>query len=113
MTEVITEQQVQLLSAFLETVKEDPRIGTAHISLYVSLIGLWWEKSFERPLSVFSYEIMPRCKIAGTATYHRNIKELHDYGYIKYIPSYNHFQGSLVYFVPLPSVVQLTHKRVI
>ena len=97
------EEQMELLSAFLESVKDDPRIGTAHISLYVSLIRLWGERSFAKPLYVFSHEIMPMCKIAGTATYHRSIRDLHEYGYIKYIPSYNHFLGSLVYFVPLTS----------
>ena len=105
-------QQVEMLNAFLERVKEDPRIGTTHISLYVSLIGLWQDKGFEKPLSVFSHEMMPRCKISGSATYHRNIRELHDFGYIKYIPSYNHFLGSLVYFVPIGSCLSFTNKRI-
>lgn len=109
---IITERQVQLLSNFLEAVRDDPRIGPAHISLYLSLIGFWSEKNFESPLSVFSYEIMPLCKIAGSATYHRSIKELHEYGYIKYVPSYNHFLGSLVYFVPMPSGLLCTDKRI-
>ncbi|HRN55636.1 MAG TPA: hypothetical protein PLL71_04260 [Agriterribacter sp.] len=112
MAKIVSELHVQLLGAFLKAVREDPRISTAHISLYVSLISLWRERSFDRPLYVFSHEIMPRCKIAGTATYHRSIKELHEYGYIKYVPSYNHFLGSLVYFVPIPSGLLLTDKRI-
>jgi hypothetical protein len=102
---IITGDQAQLLSAFMETIRDDPRIGPAHISLYVSLISHWYEKNFENPLYVFSHEIMPLCKISGTATYHRSIKELHRYGYIRYVPSYNHFLGSLVYFIPIPQTI--------
>jgi hypothetical protein len=109
---IITEQQTRLLSAFMESAKDDPRIGTGHISLYVSLVGLWWEKSFEKPLSVFSHEIMPLCKIAGSATYHRSIKELHEYGYIQYTASYNHFLGSLINFIPAQSTLPVPNKPI-
>lgn len=111
-SKIITKQQTQLLNAFMEAAKDDPRIGTGHISLYLSLIGIWGEKKFENPLSVFSHEIMPLCKIAGSATYHRSIKELHEYGYIQYTASYNHFLGSLVYFVPIAAELPVTHKRI-
>jgi hypothetical protein len=90
-----------LLSAFMESVKDDPRINAAHISLYVSLLYHWQEKGYENPLQVFRQEVLPLCKISGTATYHRSIKELQEYGYIRYIPSYNHFLGSLVYILPI------------
>jgi hypothetical protein len=89
--------QLELLSTFIQSVKDDPRINPVHISLYVSLVSHWYANGQENPLSVFSREIMPVCKISGSATYHRSIRELHEYGYIKYVPSYNHFLGSLVY----------------
>ncbi len=85
------------LFLFLKTASEDPRIGPIHISLYAALIGLWEQKNKENPLTIFSKDIMSLCKISGVATYHRSIRELHQYGYIKYVPSYNHFIGSLVY----------------
>jgi hypothetical protein len=34
---------------------------------------------------------MEAAKIIGLATYHRCTKELHTYGYISYLPSYNKF----------------------
>lgn len=95
---VLSADIAELLNAFMEAVREDPRIGTSHISLYVTLVSCWHEKHFEYPLSVFARELMPLCKISGTGTYHRCIRELHEYGYISYQPSYNHFLGSLVYF---------------
>ena len=88
---------MQQLFHFLKAASEDPRIGPVHISLYAALLGLWEQKSKENPFSVFSWEVMPFCKISGVATYHRSIRELHQYGYIKYVPSYNHFLGSSIY----------------
>ena len=83
---------------FLLAAKEDARISPVHISLYTALLLLRQEMD-QHPLCVFSHQVMPLCKISGSATYHKSIRELHNYGYIKYVPSYNHFLGSLVYLV--------------
>lgn len=91
----------QLMSDFMKAIKDDPRITTVHISLYFSLIWYWYEREYKNPVSIFSHEIMPQCKISGVATYHRSIRELNEYGYIRYIPSYNHFLRSLVYILIL------------
>lgn len=85
------------LCSFLDAAKEDARINAIHISVYTALIFYCQNKQYRHPVAVFSYEIMPLCKVSGTATYHRSIRELHLYGYIRYVPSYNHFLGSLVY----------------
>jgi len=86
-----------MLLKFMGRVKEDPRIGPLHISIYVSLVAIWMDRGGAHPLSVFAHEVMPYCKITGPATYHRTLRQLHEYGYIKYVPSYNHFLGSLIY----------------
>jgi hypothetical protein len=39
---------------------------------------------------------MRLAKISGVATYHKAIRELDEYGYIDYKPSYNHNKGSLI-----------------
>jgi hypothetical protein len=82
----------------LKAVEEDPRISTAHISVYLALWKRWVDKGYEQPLSFFRVELVAVCKIASFNTYYKIIRELHEYGYIRYIPSYNHFLGSLVYF---------------
>lgn len=87
----------ELLNNFIVKAKEDGRISTAHISLYVSLLTLWLERNCTHPLSVFSHEVMPYCKISGPATYHKCMRQLDEYGYIRYVPSHNHLLGSLVY----------------
>ncbi len=40
---------------------------------------------------------MRLAKISGIATYHKSIRELNDFEYIKYQPSYNHFSKSVIY----------------
>jgi hypothetical protein len=88
--------EMGLMVKFIIAVKDDPRIGVTHIGLYAALVTLWQLRK-EHPLPVFSHEVMPYCKLFGPATYHRNIRQLAEYGYIKYVPSHNHFLASLVY----------------
>lgn len=87
---------VQQAVGFFSAAKKDPRIGPAHISLYMSLLYCYREQGIN-PVYIFSVQLMPLAKIAGPATYHRAIRELHALGYIKYVPSYYHLLGSLVY----------------
>lgn len=87
------------LHSFLSAVEDDPRITTAHISVYVSLWKKWKDSGAAGPLSFFRTELAGLCKISSYNTFHKAIRQLHEYGYIKYVPSYNHFLGSLVYFI--------------
>ena len=89
----------ELVGQFLETASQDPRIGPLHISLYTTLLVLWGKREKDVALFLFSREVMPLCKIYGVATYHRCIRDLHEWGYIVYEPSYNHFVGSRVELV--------------
>jgi hypothetical protein len=86
-------------SQFLEKASGDPRIGPLHISLYTTLLVLWGKRENDKPLFLFSREVMPLCKIYGAATYNRCIRDLHQWGYIVYVASYNHFKGSKVQLV--------------
>ena len=97
--ELVSQASEKLFSSFMEAVRDDPRINAIHISLYFSLLHYGLGVKGENPVSVFSHEIMPLCKVSGAATYYRSIRELHEYGNIKYLPSYNHFLGSMVYFI--------------
>jgi hypothetical protein len=91
------------LRSFLKDIEEDARISSAHISVYIALWKKLVDNNYEQPLSFFRAELIPVCKISGLNTYHKIIRQLHEYGYIKYIPSYNHFLGSLVYFTDVES----------
>lgn len=87
------------LSDFFEAVRSDGRISTTHISIYAALLQYRKQQGFINPIQVFSREIMDIAKISSSITYHRCVRALSDYGYIKYEPSYNRKKGSRVYFV--------------
>jgi replication initiation and membrane attachment protein DnaB len=93
--------ELKPLSNFFIAIQDDPCINTTHISLYMALLQFWTSHDNTNPISIFGREIMQICKISGPATYHKCIKELNDYGYIKYIPSYYRNKRSLVYFLKI------------
>ena len=85
------------LYQFLRSIREDGRIGPTHISLFVAILQYAEERGMHNPICVFSKDLMPSAKISTMGTYNKNMWELHEYGYIRYIPSYNHFLGSLIF----------------
>ncbi|WP_205514348.1 hypothetical protein [Longitalea arenae] len=86
-----------LLIEFLRAAAEDPRIGPVHISLYVAILHQYKLQEYKLPISVYSRDLMRLAKISASNTYHKYIQELHRYGFIQYLPSYNPVSGSSVY----------------
>jgi len=82
-------EPIMELTNFYTAIKEDHRIGTTHISLYMSLFQFYNLNRFCNPVEITRTSLMEVAKINGLATYHKCIKDLHDFGYIQYIPSYN------------------------
>lgn len=89
--------QVEQLTAFYRAIAVDSRIGSTHISTYMALFQYWNLNQFQNPVSITRQEVMQIAKITGRATYHKCIRELEEFGYIKYVPSFNPFLKSLVY----------------
>ena len=88
--------KIPLTKDFFTAIIHDPRISPTHISLYMALLH-WSEiKGDMNPIYVFSREIMPIAKFSSVATYHRLIRELHEYGYVRYDPTHHPFVGSRV-----------------
>ncbi len=87
------------LSDFFSAIETDPRISITHIGIYAALLQYWSEHHFENPVHVFSYDIMRIAKISASTTFHKAIRELSEYGYIKYEPSFKRNKGSKVYFI--------------
>lgn len=90
--------QVNELSAFFEAIRDDNRISPTHIALFMALFQCWHQQAFQTPVHISRREIMALAKISGLATYHRCIKELDQYGYIRYTPSFHPAKRSLVIF---------------
>jgi hypothetical protein len=87
---------IRHLSGFFERISIDERLNPTHISLYMALFQMWNLNRFTNPISISRSEIMRLSKIYSNATYHKCIRELHEYEYIQYLPSYNPFKGSLI-----------------
>ena len=86
-------------SEFFAAIADDPRINTTHVCLYMALLQYWKEEGFICPVYVFSHNMMQRAKILSSTTYHRSIRDLNDFGYIRYVPSFKKNQGSKIYMV--------------
>lgn len=84
------------LTGFFERIAIDERLNPTHISLYMALFQMWNMNRFVNPISISRSEMMRLSKIYSNATYHKCIRELHEYEYIQYLPSYNPFKGSLI-----------------
>jgi hypothetical protein len=82
-------EEVKELTSFFSAIREDHRIGTSHISLYMALFQLYNLNRFKNPISVNRSSIMKIAKIFGVATYHKCMRDLTEFGYINYEPSFN------------------------
>lgn len=91
------------LNGFFQRVAADDRLNPTHVSLYMAIFQYWNAGHFHNPVSISRQELMRISKICAKATYHKCIKDLHHFGYIQYMPSYNPFKGSLVFLFDLQS----------
>jgi len=85
------------ITEFYEAIADDGRISVTHVSLYMALLYKWNLDGFKNPISINRETIMKMAKISARHTYNTCINQLHDYGYIKYIPSSNPLSGSVVH----------------
>ena len=90
---------IRHLTGFFDLVVQDERLNPTHISLYIALFQYWNVNRFKNPISISRSEIMRVSKISAKATYHKCMRDLHQFGYVRYDPSYNPFRGSLVHLV--------------
>lgn len=84
------------LNAVFEEFRKDTRLNATHITLYVGLFQLWNLYKFKERFFVDRNELMKLSKIGSKNTYHKCIKELNHWKYIRYLPSHNPFKGSEV-----------------
>lgn len=87
------------LSDFFEAIEADGRISITHIGIYAALLQYRMQVGFINPIQVFSREIMSIAKISSAITYHKCVRDLSEYGYIRYEPSFSHTKGSRIFFV--------------
>lgn len=73
--------------SFYQKAGADHRISPVHISLYFTLLNevIISGKDFILPVRD---HLMSAAKISSSVTYHRCLRELHEYGYLDYRPSF-------------------------
>ncbi|RZJ91485.1 MAG: hypothetical protein EOO20_04830 [Chryseobacterium sp.] len=91
-------ENLKPLSDFFSAIEKDFRISTTHIAIYAALLKYRTDRGFINPIRVFRYEVTVIAKVSSAYTYHKCIRELNDYGYLKYEPSMKKNQGSKIYF---------------
>jgi len=77
--------------------KDDQRISPWHISLYIALFQIWNSVRFKGEINIRREELMSLSKIGSANTYTKCLKQLNDWGYIKYTPSKSRFISSKVH----------------
>lgn len=87
-------EKLKPLADFLEKIERDSRIRTTHIAVYITLYQNWITNDCPEQILVSSKLLMPLAKISSNATWHKAIRGLHEYGYIKYCPTFNKMDKS-------------------
>ncbi len=86
------------IAEFMSAIRNDARIGTTHIALYVALYDLWLKRKKAGFLDLYPEQVMKSAKILSRSTYLQAIRCLHDGGYLIYEPSYSCRRRSRVRF---------------
>jgi hypothetical protein len=94
-------EPVKELSAFYANIRDDHRIGPTHISLYMAIFQLYNRNGFQNPVRTNRALLMGMAKIAGLATFHKCIQDLHELGYVQYVASHDHRVMSAVFILDL------------
>jgi hypothetical protein len=89
-------EKQEYLLAFFDRAMKDLRINKTHLAVYMALYYLWSQQRFEGNVIGYSSQLMELAKISTRATYYTVIRQLHDYGYIKYQPSFYKKYGSVI-----------------
>ena len=87
---------IRHLNGFFSRLSQDERMTPFHLSLYMALFQLWNLNRFKNPFSISRDETMHLSLIGSVNTYARCIKQLQEWGYIRYVPTANNYFGSQV-----------------
>ncbi len=84
------------LNAVFELFNKDFRIKQGHITLYLAFFQKWNREFFKKTITINREWIMEKAKFKSKTTYHNYLKDLNDWGYLQYYPSYHPARGSKV-----------------
>ena len=73
---------IRHLNAFFTVIRNDKRLTSAHVSLYMAMFQYWNFNRFQNPFTIHRDVMLSLSKIGSKNTYHKCLKELHLAGYI-------------------------------
>ena len=76
------------LNGMLETFGKDIRLNPKHVSLYMALFRRWNSARFPEWFPISRKDLMKTASIGSKSNYHRCLRNLHQWGYVKYKPSH-------------------------
>jgi len=85
---------------FYDAVKSDLRINVYHISLYLTLVQMRNLSGWQNPITIYRGQVM-RLGRMSRRTFNKCMKDLTQFGYLKYEASTDPAEGSKVYFKKL------------
>lgn len=81
---------------YLEFMMSDERISHWHVAVVTAILLLSDAGYFGSPIKISRRKVMRLAHIGSFMTYHKCIRDLQQWGYIQYIPSYHPALGSRV-----------------
>lgn len=94
---------IKHLNVMLETFSLDTRLNPKHVSLYMALFRCWNSERFPTWFFISRKVLMNSSRIGSKSSYHRCLKNLHDWGYLIYKPSHR-ISGSRVKIIQTQNV---------
>ncbi|UGU15410.1 hypothetical protein LS482_17220 [Sinomicrobium kalidii] len=102
---------IQHLNTVFNRFYKDEKLHPGHISLYMALFQFWNASRFAKTFPIQRGIVMPCAAIRSKSSYHRYLKDLHQWEYLRYFPSKSPRVGSRVEMIDfsagtVPSVDQ-------
>lgn len=95
---------VRHLNAFFTRIRNDNRLTSAHVSLYLAVFHYWNLNRFQNPFPVRREEIMQLAKIGSKNTYHKCLKDLHQANYLHYFPSASRYYPVKIFMIGMDKI---------
>lgn len=77
------------LNNLLAIFERDKRLKVWHFALLMAILHLGYKQGQKNVIKVSRSKIMALSHVSTLPTYHKYFKELQDFGYIQYTPSYH------------------------
>ncbi|PWE00586.1 hypothetical protein [Marinilabilia rubra] len=91
---------IKHLNLMFSVFDQDKRLGPYHIMIYMALFRQWNREGFSNPIMINRETIMAKAKIKSPKTYSKTLKEMDNWGYLKYEQSTSRIYGSTIYMFP-------------